>query len=210
MSILFAFLCAGISGLSTFLAIKKWPQKSKTKHLPLLCLIGSCVIGAACGWMIPVRVEFWTNYIRILLVVAVLAGTVYTDLDDHRIPNLYPLVLAGGFCAVTVLDFLSMPEAAGSVFIGGIVGGVVIFLILRLFRFLSRGGIGYGDIKLLSAMGAVLGIYGTVSTLFLAQLIALVVALGLLIAKKATMKDSLPFAPFFYLGFLATLFLGTF
>ena len=50
---------------------------------------------------------------------------------------------------------------------------------------------------------------------FLAELLSAVIsrigaAIVLLASKKATRKDGLPFGPFFYLGYLATLLMGTF
>ena len=67
-----------------------------------------------------------------------------------------------------------------------------------------------GDIKLFSALSLLLGLYGGMCTLILAQLAALVCAVVLLLARKATLKDSIPFAPFFAVGFLLCLILGTY
>ena len=64
--------------------------------------------------------------------------------------------------------------------------------------------------KLLSAMGFLLGLYGSICVLLYAQLAALVCAVILLVSRKATWKDTLPFAPFFTAGFLLCLILGTY
>lgn len=82
--------------------------------------------------------------------------------------------------------------------------------VLGLCRLISRGGVGMGDVKLLSAMGFLLGLYGSICVLLYAQLAALVCAVILLVSRKATWKDTLPFAPFFTAGFLLCLILGTY
>ena len=210
MSLLFAMFGAVLSGLCCFAASRKWPQKRTVRHLFIICIVGVSLLGAVCGWMLPRYAQVWTNYIRFLVLMMALSAATYTDMDDHRIPNACPLAILCGFVLVTVLDFVVIPDLALSVLTGGILGGVAILLILLLFRFLSRGGIGYGDIKLMAAMGTLIGISGTISVLLIAQIAALMAAGVLLIMKKVTVKDSLPFAPFFYLGFLGSLCLGTF
>lgn len=56
----------------------------------------------------------------------------------------------------------------------------------------------------------IFGVYGTFSFLLTSHVAAALVAIVLLICKKASRKDGLPFGPFFYLGYLATLLMGTF
>ena len=89
-------------------------------------------------------------------------------------------------------------------------GGAGILAVLGLCRLITRGGIGLGDVKLFSAASLLLGLYGGICTLALGQLAALAAAVALLLSKKATWKDSIPFAPFLALGFLICLILGTY
>ena len=120
------------------------------------------------------------------------------------------LVLLGGFVLCTALDFLLRPSQALLLLGGSLLGGVGMLAVLGLCRLISRGGVGMGDVKLLSAMGFLLGLYGSICVLLYAQLAALVCAVILLVSRKATWKDTLPFAPFFTAGFLLCLILGTY
>ena len=122
----------------------------------------------------------------------------------------FPLLLAAGFALFTLLDFLLRPAQVAGLLVSGLLGGAGMLAALGICRLISRGGIGMGDIKLLSAMALVLGLYGGVCTLLYAQLMALVCAVVLLISRRASWKDSIPFAPFFWGGFLLSLILGTY
>lgn len=63
---------------------------------------------------------------------------------------------------------------------------------------------------MITAAALILGIYGTFSFLLVSHVLAAVVAIALLVSKKATRKDGLPFGPFFYLGYLVTILAGMF
>ena len=147
---------------------------------------------------------------RLLLVMAALCAAAGVDLTRRRIPNLLSVLLLAGFAVCTALDFLLRRERAAGLLLAGVLGGVGLLAVLGLCRLISRGGIGMGDIKLFSALSLLLGLYGGMCTLILAQLAALVCAVVLLLARKATLKDSIPFAPFFAVGFLLCLILGTY
>ena len=102
------------------------------------------------------------------------------------------------------------PGQAMGLLAGSLLGGLGMLAVLGLCRLVSRGGVGMGDVKLLSAMGLLLGLYGSMCVLLYAQLAALVWAVVLLVRRKASWKDTLPFAPFFTAGFLLCLILGTY
>ena len=72
---------------------------------------------------------------------------------------------------------------------------------------LSKGGLGGGDIKLAALIGFYLGWRKVLIALFLGALTGSVVGLVLIISKKITSKDPLPFGPFLSFGvFLNILF----
>lgn len=147
---------------------------------------------------------------RLLAVMLVLAGSGAVDLLERRIPNLFPLLLTACGVLAAAIGFVLHSEQAMPMLIGGLIGAAVMLAALLLCRRLSRGGIGLGDVKLLAALAFLIGLYGAFSTLLFAQLSALVCAVVLLALRRATLRDSIPFAPFFLIGFAVTLLLGTF
>ena len=134
----------------------------------------------------------------------------YTDALSRRIPNQVVLGTAAVFAGCTLLDFLFSGMDAVAMMVNGLVSAGVFFLVFFLVRMASHGGVGYGDIKMITAAALIFGVYGTFSFLLTSHVAAALVAIVLLICKKASRKDGLPFGPFFYLGYLATLLMGTF
>jgi len=76
-----------------------------------------------------------------------------------------------------------------------LLGAIVGFGVLLLIAFVSKGGMGGGDIKLFFVLGIVLGTVQTLLTLFLAAFIGSIV--GVIILKKSGKgrKTPIPFGP---------------
>lgn len=198
-------------GCAQWLAVKRQilPHRELARPIRLTLIAAAAAAGAVGGWFAMERAAL-PDQLRLLLVMAVLCPAFAVDLTRRRIPNLLSLVLLGGFVLCTALDFFLRPSQALLLLGGSLLGGVGMLAVLGLCRLISRGGVGMGDVKLLSAMGFLLGLYGSICVLLYAQLAALVCAVILLVSRKATWKDTLPFAPFFTAGFLLCLILGTY
>ncbi|MBE6658115.1 MAG: prepilin peptidase [Ruminococcaceae bacterium] len=184
------------------------PPERKGQLLPFLIIVS--IIGIVCGCFMPFRVQLWTTWIRLLWVLAILTVTAYTDFLDCTIPNLCVLILLAGFPVCTLLDCLVSRKFDPGLVLGGILGMVLTFMVLVLFRRLSHNGIGYGDIKLLSVLAAVLGVYGTIFVLFISQVAALLYAGIMILLKRLTSKGRVPLGPFLLIGYLLTIIFGTF
>jgi len=87
---------------------------------------------------------------------------------------------------------------------GGI--GFVTFLIAAL---ISRGGMGWGDVKLAALIGLATGFPLVFMALIIGSIIGSVVAIFFLIAKKKGRKETIPFGPFLSMGTLITLLWGS-
>jgi len=88
----------------------------------------------------------------------------------------------------------------------GFFGGGLFFLFLFL---VSKGrGMGMGDVKLAFASGMVLGWPDVILTSIIAFIFGGIWAAVLYFSKKKTMKDKLPFGPFFVIAFIITVFFG--
>jgi leader peptidase (prepilin peptidase)/N-methyltransferase len=80
------------------------------------------------------------------------------------------------------------------------------FLVIFL---LSRGRwLGFGDVKLGFLMGLFLGFPKILVSLFFAYLIGAIIGIGLILAKKKTLKSEVPFGPFLVTGTFIALFFG--
>lgn len=92
------------------------------------------------------------NLLTVALLSSILAGAVYCDVRRHRIPNALNAVgLAAGLGLHCVAGGLS---GLGTGVLGAAIG-LLCFAPLYLLR-----GMGAGDVKLLAAVGAILGPWG--------------------------------------------------
>jgi len=83
-------------------------------------------------------------------------------------------------------------------------GASLFFLAIVL---ISQGkGMGLGDVKLAFFMGLFLGFPKVLVALFLAFLIGAIIGVGLILAKRKTMKSEVPFGPFLVIGTFIALF----
>lgn len=133
------------------------------------------------------------------------------DFKVQRLPDVLTLSLAA---AATVLLGVAaaVPEHAGdwltalfgALALGG--GYFVLFLI-------NPNGMGFGDVKLALGLGAVLGWYGW-SVVFLGTfagfLLGALYGAGLVVARRAGRKSSIPFGPFLIAGAYAGLLVGAY
>ena len=127
------------------------------------------------------------------------------DLERHILPNVivYPaagfalaasIFIHGGTIVPGVLDAAT----------GGLIGLGLFFLI----AIVSRGGMGWGDVKMAALVGLVTGF----PLVFVAILVAVVsgglIAWLLIIFKVRSRKETIPFGPFLSLAAMATILWG--
>lgn len=89
-----------------------------------------------------------------------------------------------------------------------LLGAGIGFGILLLIAMVSKGGMGGGDIKLFFVIGLVLGVSGTLMTLFFASLIGSIAGIILLRIKDQGRKTPVPFGPSIALGAVIVYFWG--
>lgn len=150
-------------------------------------------------WVLPAYLVFlWT---MILLTV--------TDLDTQLIPNriLGPATAVG---SVLLLIGHLFDTSAGSL-TSALLGAVAYFLVMYLLASVVRGGLGFGDVKLAFLIGLFTGYYSLghvlvagIGSFFIGGAVSLI----LLIGRKRTRKDAIPFGPFMTIAALLALFIG--
>lgn len=137
------------------------------------------------------------NILTVYVILTIAAGI---DFRKKIIPNV---VIATGFVIRTALLFYEWYVYPGNIkaaFIDAAAGFAFGLLFLLLLSFLTRHGIGYGDVKLFSWLGFCLGFTDTYSILFYSALFAAIAGIWLLAVKKKNRRTELPFAPFVYAG----------
>lgn len=116
------------------------------------------------------------NGFRFLALAALLSAAVFKDLRERRIPNR---VTISGLVAGLILA-----AAVESGFPGTAVGGVILAFLVSL-PFVALGALGGGDAKLLTAVGAFVGIGGLLSVLIYGALAGGILALANAVRRGA-------------------------
>jgi leader peptidase (prepilin peptidase)/N-methyltransferase len=105
--------------------------------------------------------------------------------------------------AVTLL-LSNLPELG---IVQAAIGGGIGLGLFLLIVVISRGGMGWGDVKMAALIGIVTG-YLVFFALVLAAIFGGLVAGTLLLLKIKKRKESIPFGPFLSLATIATLLFG--
>ncbi len=129
------------------------------------------------------------------------------DIETRLLPDSLTLPLLWAGLIVNFADtFASLREAVA----GAIVGYLFLWSVYWLFRFV-RGieGMGYGDFKLLAALGAWLGWAALPQVVLISAVTGALVGLAATGLGRMRFEEPLPFGPFLAAGGAATLLWGT-
>lgn len=96
-----------------------------------------------------------------------------------------------------------------SAVIGAAVGYLILWSVYWLFKLVTgKEGMGYGDFKLLAAIGAWFGWQLIPAVILLSSVLGATIGIGLILMRGKTGNTAIPFGPFLALGGIAALFFG--
>ena len=167
-----------------------------SRRYPVIELLTAVVTGIV-AW----RFGFgWEAAAAILMTWALIAISVI-DIDHQIIPDSIslPLIWAG-----LLLSLFHETAGAEILFIdaktaiaGGIAGYLSLWSIYHLFRLLTgKEGMGYGDFKLLAALGAWLGWQMLPLIILLSAVVGAAVGIALIVFKRHDRSVPIPFGPY--------------
>jgi leader peptidase (prepilin peptidase)/N-methyltransferase len=94
--------------------------------------------------------------------------------------------------------------------IGAMAGYLVLWAVYWLFKLATgKEGMGYGDFKLLAALGAWLGWQLVPVTLLLSSVVGAAIGIAMIVLVKHDRRVPIPFGPYLAGGGLIALFFGT-
>jgi leader peptidase (prepilin peptidase) / N-methyltransferase len=128
------------------------------------------------------------------------------DLETLRLPDR--LTLPSYPAGLVLLAIPADWSALGRAVLAAAITGAAAFLLALLA---PAGGLGFGDVKLLGVLGLFLGWLGwgvLVVGVALGFLLGALAAVGLLAARRAGLRDHLPFGPWLIAGALAAVVAG--
>ena len=169
--------------------------------IPRRVLWAEIVTGALFGllfWYFGLTIDYAVVvfYSCVFLLLAVI------DLEHRLLLNiiLYPMMPA----ALLISGF--WPGGQGVVY--ALIGGVAAFAIFLIIAIVSRGGMGFGDVKMAGLIGLATGFPYVFAALLAAIISGGVVAIILLLTGRKGRKQGIPFGPFLAFGAVVSLIWG--
>ena len=171
-----------------------------SKRYPIIELL-TALVAALCAWRFGYGIWLpFTLYASFtLLALAVI------DLDTTLLPDdlTYPLLWAGLLAALLGVSPVTLADAV----VGAMAGYLSLWSLYWVFKLLTgKEGVGYGDFKLLAALGAWLGWQYLPLVILLSSVVGLVFALTMMATGAVKRGQGIPFGPYLAIaGWIALL-----
>ncbi|MDD7804253.1 MAG: A24 family peptidase [Endozoicomonas sp. (ex Botrylloides leachii)] len=152
------------------------------------------------GWQFGISIETvaYCFLSWFLLALAVI------DYDTQLLPDVMTLPLVwGGLLFNSIATNVSLYDAVW----GGAAGYLALWSVFWAYKLVTgKDGMGYGDFKLLAALGAWLGWIMLPIIIFLSSLVGVLISLSLVALKRHAQNQPIPFGPYLSgAGFIALL-----
>jgi len=167
-----------------------------SRRYPVIELLTAVLTGIV-AW----RFGFGWEAAAAILMTWVLIAISVIDIDHMIIPDSIslPLIWTGLFLSLfhgTVGAEILFVDA-GTAIAGGLAGYLSLWSIYHLFRMLTgKEGMGYGDFKLLAALGAWLGWQMLPLIILLSAIVGATVGIALIVFKRQDRSVPIPFGPY--------------
>jgi len=150
----------------------------------------------------PYFVGWSSELIVALTLISLLMIITVSDIHYMIIPDKILLWFAGIF----LMERIFVPLTP---WWDSILGAVIGFALLLIIAVVSKGGMGFGDVKLYALLGLVLGTKLVLLSFFLATLFGAVIGGLAMVLRIVKRRQPIPFVPFIALGTLAAYFWGS-
>ena len=152
--------------------------------------------------------EFYlVSKIKFIAVLIAITLSAFTDALEKKIYN----EIVGSLLIFRTIMFIPEYFVYKENFIKDILSSLIAFVVCLLvflfIHFITKGGIGMGDIKLICAIGYVEGLTCVFYMMVFGMFLSMIYAIFLLTIKKKGRKEQIPFGPFLYLGYIVVLIL---
>jgi len=136
-----------------------------------------------------------------IVVTWFLVALTFIDLDHQLLPDSLTLVLLWMGLAASLTGWSasgqSLPASPGTAILGAAIGYLCLWAVYHAFRLLTgKEGMGYGDFKLLAALGAWLGWQMLLPIVLFSACIGAIVGIALITLRRHQRGNPIPFGPF--------------
>lgn len=188
----------------SYLALRGRCSQCKTGISPRYPIVEALtgVLSAFVAW----HFGFGAAALTALIFVWALVALTFIDFDTHLLPDsiTQPLLWLG-----LLVNFNGTFTPLNSAVIGAVVGYLILWSVYWLFKLVTgKEGMGFGDFKLLAAIGAWLGWQVLPLTILLSSMVGAIVGISLILFAGRGRQVPIPFGPYLAGGGLIALFWG--
>ena len=186
---------------------KEYLKNAKPKYLLMI------IVAVAYIALIYLQ-GFTINSIGYLILIPMLLSAFIIDFKLQIIPNRLTLTIFEVGLVFTFVRSLLNINAGIDLFIDSILGMLVgggIFLLITLIggAIAGKEAMGFGDVKLMGALGLFFGWVNMIMISVMAFLFAAVVSIVILIARRKKFSEYIPFGPFIVVATMIPMYIGT-
>lgn len=140
-----------------------------------------------------------------MIVVAFLIVVLVIDYKMQLIPDSIHIILGIIALANLCVDYVHWL----SYILGAIAGGGIFLVISLLAKVIyKKEGMGFGDVKLMTAIGGIMGLYNILTIAILSFFIGAVISVILIIFRIKKMDSYIPFGPFIVIATVLVMLFG--
>ena len=171
-------------------------KDSISARYPLVEML-TAVLAALCAW----RFGFGWEAVMAILMTLALVTISMIDADTQLIPDsiVLPLLWIG-----LLMSLFHPLEGSETLFVapkvaivGAVAGYLSLWTVYQLFKLVTgKEGMGYGDFKLLAALGAWLGWQQLPQIILMSAVVGAVVGISLMVFRKHERSVPIPFGPY--------------
>jgi len=143
------------------------------------------------------------------LYFCLLAVILVIDLERGVILNKVVYPAAAIALIIAALTSITDVSTSNPGIVKALIGGGLGLGLMLLVALVSRGGIGWGDVKMAGLVGLITGFPLVLVSLLLAVVAGGIIATALLLLKLKRRKQAIAFGPFLSVGAMVTLLWGT-
>lgn len=157
----------------------------------------TALLAAVCAW----RFGFGWEALMAIVMTFFLVPITLIDYDTQLIPDsiVYPLLWIGLLMSL----FHPLPGTQvlfvhpATAIVGAAAGYLALWSVFWLFKLATgKDGMGYGDFKLLAALGAWLGWQSLPTVILMSAVVGAVVNIGLILLRNRDRSQPIPFGPY--------------
>ena len=152
--------------------------------------------------------------LKYMLLIPMLIIAFMIDLKLQIIPNRLTLTIFETGLVFTFAETLLNTNLGINIFVDNILGMLVgggIFLLITLIggAIAGKEAMGFGDVKLMGALGLFFGWLNMILISVMAFLFAAVVSIVILIARRKKISEYIPFGPFIVVATMIPIYINT-